>query len=200
MSQSSFHGETASIKKIKLSTKQKTIVLVGLMGAGKTVLGRRLARQLGRPFIDSDVEIERTTNMRIRDIFEYGGEAHFRKIEAKTIEAILEGPPVVLSSGGGAFCQPALRAMIKQNALSIWLDAPPEVLFARIKNTASRPLLHSKDPLEVLKSLAEDRNPHYAEADVTLKTRGLGLARSVSDLVSLVNTATRKLDGADDTE
>ena len=200
MSQSSFHGETASIKKIKLSTKQKTIVLVGLMGAGKTVLGRRLARQLGRPFIDSDVEIERTTDMRIRDIFEYGGEAHFRDIEAQTIKAILEGPPVVLSSGGGAFCQPALRAIIKQKALSIWIDAPPEILFARIKNTASRPLLHGNDPLEVLKSLAEDRNPHYAKADATLKTKGLGLARSVSDLVSLVNTATQKSDSAYDTD
>ena len=113
---------------------------------------------------------------------------------------ILKEPPVVLSTGGGAFCQPALRAIIKQKALSIWLDAPPEILFARIKNTASRPLLHGNDPLEVLRSLAEDRNPHYAEADVTLKTTGLGLAGSVSDLVSLVNTATRKSDSADDTE
>ena len=200
MSQSSFHSESASRKKSEPSTDPKTIVLVGLMGAGKTVLGRKLARQMGRPFIDSDVEIERTTNMRIRDIFEYGGEAHFRNIEAQTIKAILKEPPVVLSTGGGAFCQPALRAIIKQKALSIWLDAPPEILFARIKNTASRPLLHGNDPLEVLRSLAEDRNPHYAEADVTLKTTGLGLAGSVSDLVSLVNTATRKSDSADDTE
>mgnify|MGYP001971788610 CR=1 FL=1 len=200
MSQSSFYSETAFIKKSKPSKDQRTIVLVGLMGAGKTALGNKLARQMGRPFIDSDVEIERSTDMKIRDIFEYGGEAHFRDIEAQTIKAILEGPPVVLSSGGGAFCQPALRAIIKQKALSIWLDAPPETLFARIKNTASRPLLHGNDPLEVLKSLAEDRNPHYAEADVTLKTKGLGLARAVSDLVLLVNTATRKLDSADDTE
>ena len=200
MSQSSFHSEAASIRNSKLSTDQKTIVLVGLMGAGKTALGSKLARQMGRPFIDSDVEIERTTDMRIRDIFEYGGEAHFRRIETQTIKAILKGPPVVLSTGGGAFCQPALRAIIKQRALSIWLDAPPEILLARIKNTASRPLLHGNDPLETLKSLAEDRNPHYAKADMTLKTKGLGLARSVSDLVSLVNIATRKSESVDDTE
>ena len=200
MSQSSFNSEAASIRKSKLSTDQKTIVLVGLMGAGKTVLGSKLARQMGRPFIDSDVEIERTAEMRIRDIFEYDGEARFRKIETQIIKAILEGPPVVLSTGGGAFCQPALRAIIKQKALSIWINAPPEILFARIKNTASRPLLRGDDPLEVLKSLAEDRNPHYAKADMTLKTKGLGLARSVSDLVSLVNTATQKSDSAYDTD
>ena len=200
MSQSSFHKEPASGRKLDLPAHQKTIVLVGLMGSGKTVLGRKLARQIGRSFIDSDTEIERSTNMRIRDIFEFGGEAHFRKIEAQTIEAILEGPSVVLSTGGGAFCQPVLRAIIKQKALSIWLDAPPEILFARIRNTASRPMLDGNDPLKILKSLAEDRNPHYAEANLTLKTKGLGLARSVSDLVSLINTATQKSDSANDTK
>lgn len=200
MSQTSFQSESASSRKSELSADQKTIVLVGLMGAGKTLLGSKLARQMGRSFIDSDAEIERTTNTKIRDIFEYGGEAHFRGIEAQTIEAILEGPPVVLSTGGGAFCQPILRAIIKQKALSIWLDAPPEILLTRIKNTASRPLLNVSDPLEVLKSLAEDRNPHYAEADLTLKTKGLKIAHSVSELVSLVNTANRKSDSVNDKE
>lgn len=118
MSQHPRHNDPASLNTADESQHvklyPKSIVLVGLMGAGKTSLGSKLARHMGRPFIDSDAEIERVENVRIRDIFELGGEAHFRKIEACAIATILDGPPVILSTGGGAFCQPALRDLIKQ--------------------------------------------------------------------------------------
>jgi shikimate kinase len=178
----------------------KSVVLVGLMGAGKTSLGSKLARHMGRPFIDSDKEIERVTNVRICDIFELDGEAHFREIEARTIEKILDGPPVVLSTGGGAFCQPGVRDLIKQKALSVWLDAPPEILLARIGNTKSRPLLHGDNPLKILKSLAEDRNPHYAKADLTLETDVIGLSHSVIKLAALVTAAIQQSESIDETE
>ena len=145
-------------------------------------------------------EIERVTNVRIRDIFELGGESHFREIEARTIETILDGPPVILSTGGGAFCQPGVRDLIKQKALSVWLDAPPEILLARIGNTASRPLLHGDNPLKILKSLAEDRNPHYAKADLTLKTDAIGLSHSVTKLAALVTAAIQQSESIDETE
>jgi shikimate kinase len=149
--------------------------------------------------MDSDAEIERATNVRIRDIFELGGESYFRDIEARTIERILDGPPVILSTGGGAFCQPGVRDLIKQKALSVWLDASPKILLSRIGNTTSRPLLHGDDPLEILKSLAEDRNPHYAKADLILKTDSVSLSHSVRKLAALVTAALQQLDSTDDT-
>ena len=149
--------------------------------------------------MDSDAEIERATNARIRDIFELGGESYFRDIEARTIERILDGPPVILSTGGGAFCQLGVRDLIKQKALSVWLDASPEILLSRINNTTSRPLLHGGDPLEILKSLAEDRNPHYAKADLILKTDSVSLSHSVRKLAALVTAALQQLDSTDDT-
>lgn len=204
MSQHPHQNDSASSRTADRSqhdkSYHKSVVLVGLMGAGKTSLGSKLARHMGRPFIDSDAEIERVTNVRIRDIFELGGEAHFREIEARTIETILDGPPVILSTGGGAFCQPGVRDLIKQKALSVWLDAPPEILLARIGNTASRPLLHGDNPLKILKSLAEDRNPHYAKADLTLKTDAIGLSHSVTKLAALVTAAIQQSESIDEKE
>ena len=203
MSQQPRHNDSASLRTADASRQDKShpksIVLVGLMGAGKTSLGSKLARHMGRPFMDSDAEIERATNVRIRDIFELGGESYFRDIEARTIERILDGPPVILSTGGGAFCQSGVRDLIKQKALSVWLDASPEILLSRIGNTTSRPLLHGGDPLEILKSLAEDRNPHYAKADLILKTDSVSLSYSVRKLAALVNAALQQLDSTDDT-
>jgi shikimate kinase len=204
MSQNHHQNDSASSRTTEGSqhhkSYHKSVVLVGLMGAGKTSLGNRLARHMRRPFIDSDAEVERVTNVRIRDIFELGGEAHFREIEARTIEKILNGPPVILSTGGGAFCQPGLRDLIKRKALSVWLDAPPEILLARIGNTASRPLLHGDNPLKILKSLAEDRNPHYANADLTLKTNADDIAHSVTKLAALITATIQQSENIDDTE
>ena len=118
---------------------KKTIVLVGLMGSGKTALGKRLAVALGLPFVDSDTIIEEKSGLLIRNIFEISGEAKFREMEHRTILSNLKSSPVILSTGGGAFCNPKTRAAIKTHAISVWLDAKPTDLLHRIGNTSSRP-------------------------------------------------------------
>jgi len=146
------------------------IVLVGLMGAGKSRVGLELSRLLGLPFVDADHEIEKSAGMPIPDIFAEFGEAEFRKGEMKVIERLLAGPPIVLASGGGAFIQPAVRAAIKKKAVSVWLKADLETLVARTRRTAHRPLLQGVDRAEKLSALMEARYPVYAEADITLVT------------------------------
>ncbi len=144
---------------------EKSIVLVGLMGAGKSSIGRRLAARLGMPFVDSDIEIEKAAGMAIPDIFARHGEGHFREGERKVIGRLLDGPPVVLATGGGAFMNAETRARIKASALSIWLDAELDVLLRRCLKRSNRPLLREGDPRETLARLKRDRDPIYAEAD-----------------------------------
>ena len=151
-------------------TTKKTIVLVGLMGSGKSALGKRLAVALNRPFIDSDSVIEEEAGLRIRDIFELSGEAKFRNIERKTILRHLQGPAVILSTGGGAFCSPETRAAINARAISIWLDATPKNLLSRIGNTSSRPLLNTGDPLKILTDLRQQRLTDYQQAELHVRT------------------------------
>jgi shikimate kinase len=146
------------------------IVLVGLMGAGKSRVGLELSRLLGLPFVDADREIEKSAGMPIPDIFAEFGEAEFRKGEMKVMERLLAGPPIVLASGGGAFIQPAVRAAIKKKAVSVWLKADLETLVARTRRTAHRPLLQGVDRAEKLYELMAARYPVYAEADITLVT------------------------------
>ena len=149
---------------------QKTIVLVGLMGSGKTALGKRLAVALGRDFIDSDQLIEQDAGLSIRDIFELSGEAKFRALERATITGQVTGAPVILSTGGGAFCDPVTRAKIIEHAVSLWLDATPKNLLRRIGNTASRPLLANGDPLTILGDLRARRQPDYEQAELHVRT------------------------------
>ena len=149
---------------------KKTIVLVGLMGSGKTALGKRLAVALGRPFVDSDTIIEEETGLRIRNIFEISGEAKFREMEYKTIFSRLNGSPVILSTGGGAFCNHKIRTAIKAHAISVWLDAKPTDLLHRIGNTSSRPLLNKGDPLQILVDLRQKRMPDYVQAELHVRT------------------------------
>ena len=151
-------------------TIKKPIVLVGLMGTGKTALGSRLARILGVNFCDSDQMIEDQSNLSISDIFDIAGEGKFREIEERVISEVLSGSPLVLSTGGGAFCQDRTRAVIRDRAISLWLDAEPETLARRIGNTSSRPLLAKGDPVSILTALAADRKPFYSQADLYLKT------------------------------
>lgn len=146
------------------------IVLVGLMGAGKSRVGLELSRLLGVPFMDADREIEKSAGMPIPDIFAEFGEAEFRKGEMKVIDRLLKGPPIVLASGGGAFIQPAVRSAIKKHAVSVWLKADLETLVARTRRTGHRPLLQGVDRAEKLRELMEKRYPVYAEADITLVT------------------------------
>lgn len=146
------------------------VVLVGLMGAGKTTVGRRLARALGLPFKDADAEIEVAAGRSVSDIFAERGEAEFRAGERRVIRRLLEGPPLVLATGGGAFMNPDTRRLIRSRALSIWLRADIEVLVRRCARRSTRPLLLNGDPRETLERLARERYPVYAEADLTVET------------------------------
>ena len=146
------------------------IVLVGLMGAGKSRVGRELARLLDVPFVDADHEIEKSAGMPVADIFAEFGEGAFRQGELKVMERLLSGPPIVLAAGGGAFIQPAVRSAIKKNGVSVWLKADLETLVARTRRTTHRPLLQGVDRAQKLRELMDVRYPIYAEADITLLT------------------------------
>ncbi len=147
----------------------KTIVLIGLMGAGKTSIGKRLAARLGLPFVDADHEIERAAGCTIQEIFDRFGEAGFRDGERRVIARLLEQPPVqVLSTGGGAFMDAQTRAMIRDHGLSVWLRADLDLLVQRTARRDHRPLLRQGEPREVLGRLMEIRYPVYAEADLTV--------------------------------
>jgi shikimate kinase len=148
----------------------KTIVLVGLMGAGKSCIGRRLAQRLDVPFIDADTEIEKAAGLSIAEIFEKYGEVSFREGERRVMNRLLHGAPCVLASGGGAFMDPDTRKLIKDNATSLWLRAELDTLVARTKGRGHRPLLNSGDPREKLKELIDIRYPVYAEADIAVDT------------------------------
>lgn len=162
----------------------RSIVLVGMMGAGKSSIGRRLALRLGIPFIDADAEIEKAAGMTISDIFAVRGEAEFRAGEARVISRLLEGGPQVLASGGGAFVSPDTRAAIKAKGISIWLRADFDVLMKRIRRRQDRPLLKTADPAATLRQLMEQRDPVYALADLTVQSREVTHDRIVDEIVS----------------
>ncbi len=161
------------------SPLQQSIVLVGLMGAGKSKIGHLIADSLGVPFTDSDDAIVSSAGMSIASIFELYGDARFRDIEARTIAKLLAGTPKIIATGGGAFIQEETRAVILEKGLSLWLKAQPETLADRISNPASRPLLKDRDPVDVLRELAEIRYPVYAEADLIVDTNGLSITAAV---------------------
>lgn len=148
----------------------KTVALVGLMGAGKSSIGRRLAQALVLPFIDADAEIETAAGASIEEIFARDGEAAFRNGERRVIARLLDGPAKVLATGGGAFMDPTTRALIRQRAISIWLRADLETLLARVARRGNRPLLKNGDPRAVLTQLMAERYPVYAEADIAVDT------------------------------
>lgn len=149
-----------------------SVVLIGMMGVGKSSIGRRLAARLGIPFVDADTEIEHAAGMSISDIFARHGEAYFRSGEARVIARLLESGPQVLATGGGAFMNEATRAAIKKKGVSIWLAAEFDVLMRRIaKRKNERPMLQTDDPAETLRQLIAVREPVYALADLTVQSR-----------------------------
>ena len=164
----------------------RPLVLVGMMGAGKTTVGRRLASRLGRQFLDSDEEIEKAAQMTIPDIFEKRGEAEFRAGETRVIARVLKQEHVVLATGGGAFINADTRALVKQGAVSVWLKADIDVLFERVSRRSNRPLLKTADPRATLKKLIEDRYPIYAEADVTVISREVPHDQVAGDVITAV--------------
>lgn len=149
---------------------QKPIVLVGLMGVGKTQLGQALAEKLGWEFRDSDQEIEKTGGLVITEIFDRFGEEKFRELERRVIGEVLEGKPMVLATGGGAFVQPLTREIIQARGISVWLRATLDTLVSRTERSKHRPLLQTENPRQVLAELMEKRYPVYAEATLTVDT------------------------------
>ena len=150
--------------------RSQTLVLVGMMGAGKSSVGKRLAQALDLPFRDADEEIERAAGCSINEIFETRGEAEFREGERRVIARLLDEPPHVLATGGGAFINPQTRALIECKAVSVWLKADPEVLARRVGRKDTRPLLQGKPTLEVLTDLLAAREPAYRHADLIVES------------------------------
>jgi shikimate kinase len=150
---------------------RRSVVLVGMMGAGKSSVGRRLAGRLGIPFVDADVEIEKAAGMTISEIFATHGEPYFRAGETRVIARLLDGGPQVLATGGGAFMNADTRAAVRAKGISVWLRATLEVLNRRIKRRGDRPLLKSADQSDTLRRLIEERDPVYAEAELTVESR-----------------------------
>ncbi len=148
----------------------RTIVLVGLMGAGKSCIGRRLAQRLNVPFVDADAEIEQAAGCSVGEIFEKYGEAYFRDGERRVMARLLQGTPTILAAGGGAFMDPDTRRLITENAISVWLRADLETLSARTKGRSHRPLLNEGDPRDTLAKLIDLRYPTYALANITVDT------------------------------
>jgi shikimate kinase len=186
MSDVALHNGAASLKEVALAKAldRRSVVLVGMMGAGKSSIGRRLAARLAIPFVDADTEIEKAAGMTIAEIFEAHGEPYFRAGEARVIARLLESGPQVLATGGGAFMNPETRALIRSKGVSVWLRATIEVLTRRIRRRGDRPLLKSGDPVATLRRLIEERYPVYAEADVTVESREVSHDTIVDEIVA----------------
>lgn len=172
-------------------TPTRTVALVGLMGAGKTTVGRRLAAALQLPFVDADEAIVAAAGQSIEELFAAHGECEFRRGERQVIARLLAGPPHVLATGGGAFIDPRTRALMKESAISIWLKAPLEVLMKRVTKRDTRPLLKEDDPHAVMKRLLAEREPFYAEADITVETGAGPHNTAVLAILSALKTYTR---------
>src|SRR5271157_4656819 len=174
----------ASAAPILACLGSRSIVLVGMMGVGKSSIGRRLAARLGVPFVDADAEIEKAAGMSIADIFARHGEGDFRGGEARVIARLLDGGPQVLATGGGAFMNPATRSVIQAKGISIWLSADVEVLMRRIsKRRNERPLLQTADPAQTLRRLLAEREPIYAQADLIVQSRDVPHDAIVADIM-----------------
>lgn len=167
--------------------RARTITLVGLMGVGKSSVGRRLAHALNLPFKDADNEIEAAAGRSIPDIFAEMGEPAFREGERRVIARLLDDPPHVLATGGGAFMNDETRALIKERSISVWLKADLDILARRVGRKDTRPLLSGKDPLVVLGELAEKRYPVYAQADLMVETGDTAHHIAVAQVISALS-------------
>lgn len=160
----------------------RPVVLVGLMGVGKSTVGRRLARRLGLPFVDSDAEIEDASGFTAGEMFERFGEQDFRDGERRLVARLVSGEVRVIATGGGVFVDPRTRQLLNERAITIWLDAPVEVLAERTGRRDTRPLLRNSDPKATLERLSEERRPSYAEAHIHVRS-GNGAHREVVDSI-----------------
>ncbi len=186
MSRDGNNGQNDRREELLRRLGHRPIVLIGMMGAGKTTVGRRLASKLGRHFVDSDEEVEKAAGMTIEDIFRTHGEADFRAGEVKVIARLLKDEGIVLGTGGGAFINPETRALVNASAISVWIKADFDLLFQRVSRRSNRPLLKTANPRETLQKLIDVRYPTYAEAHVTVVSRDVPQDQVAAEVIDAV--------------
>jgi shikimate kinase len=189
-------ASTSQDAEITSALGTRSVVLVGMMGAGKSTIGRRLSARLRLPFLDADTEIEAAAGMSIPDIFEAHGEPHFRDGEARVIARLLDSGPAVLATGGGAFMREETRNRIRSKAVSIWLKADIDIIMRRVKRRADRPLLQTADPAATVGRLIEEREPVYQHADITIWSRDVPHDKIVDECIDALQVWLRA-DGAE---
>jgi shikimate kinase len=180
-------ASTSQEAEIAAALGTRSVVLVGMMGAGKSTIGRRLSARLRLPFLDADSEIEAAAGMSIPDIFEAHGEPHFRDGEARVIARLLDGGPAVLATGGGAFMREDTRNRIRDKAVSIWLKADADIIMKRVKRRADRPLLQTADPAGTVERLIGEREPIYSHADITIWSRDVPHEKIVDECIDALH-------------
>ena len=178
---------TTQDAEIAAALGRRSIVLVGMMGAGKSTIGRRLAARLRLPFLDADIEIEAAAGMSIPDIFETRGEPDFRDGEARVIARLLDSGPAVIATGGGAFMREETRNRIRDKAISIWLKAEAEIIMRRVRRRADRPLLQTPDPAATVDRLLGEREPVYQNADITIWSRDVPHEKIVEECIEALH-------------
>src|ERR1700712_469341 len=176
-------ASTPQEAEIAAALGRRSIVLVGMMGAGKSTIGRRLAARLRLPFLDADIEIEAAASMTIPEIFAAHGEPYFRDGEARVIARLLDNGPAVIATGGGAFMREETRNRIRDKAVSLWLKADADIIMKRVKRRADRPLLQTEDPAATVSRLLEAREPVYQTADLTIWSRDVPHDRIVDECI-----------------
>src|SRR5476651_2619567 len=189
MPETASSASTSPSQEAELSAARGTrsVVLVGMMGAGKSTIGRRLSARLRLPFLDADSEIEAAAGMSIPDIFETHGEPHFRDGEARVIARLLDGGPAVLATGGGAFMREETRNRIHAKAISIWLKADADTIMRRVKRRVDRPLLQTADPAQTVGRLLDEREPFYRRADLTIWSREVPHDKIVDECIDALH-------------
>jgi shikimate kinase len=189
MSETAASASTGATQEAEIKTAlgMRSVVLVGMMGVGKSTIGRRLSTRLRLPFLDADVEIEAAAGMSIPDIFETHGEPHFRDGEARVIARLIDNGPGVLATGGGAFMREETRNRIRAKAVSIWLKADAETIMRRVKRRVDRPLLQTADPAATIARLIAEREPVYRLADLTISSREIPHDKIVDECVDALH-------------
>lgn len=176
-------GDAVDLQNLVAALGKRSIVLVGIMGCGKSTVGKRLAQRLGLEFVDADSEIERAANMTVSEIFAEHGEPYFRSGEERVIARLLQEGPQVLATGGGAFMSDATRSEIETNGLSIWLKVDFETVMARVRRRSTRPLLRNPDPEGTMRKLMAEREPVYAQAQLTVTSKDVPHEAVVDQIV-----------------
>jgi shikimate kinase len=178
---------SAQVERVLSRLGDRSIVLVGMMGSGKSSIGRRLAATLRLPFLDADTEIEKAANLTVPEIFSHYGEAHFREGERRVMARLLSGGPAVLATGGGAFMSEETRRLCRERGVTLWLRARPSVLLDRVRKKGNRPLLDHPDPEAVIRRLLQEREPVYALADLSVASRDGPHHALVTEIIGMLD-------------